>query len=334
MSYGAQIKFGIARQASANSWVPAVTSPGSYHGFALTAEQTGLEKQELISQNLTGRFEQGAVYSGPANIAGTIDFELTPRNIGIALAAVVNHSPATVTSGSVKAYTFLPNTQDFSATLVKAPFSIYKQFTDAQSAFLFYDCQFGQLALTIGQGAFVKGNIAVAGGTYLTGGVGSASVVPDGSDVGVLFPWNVASISYGGSGVSNYSELTISLNESIDPLYAINGTLAPFKFTRSAFREVTVNGTMYFTDRTAADNFVSETQARLLVTLVNTRTAIQSGYFNTLTIDVPQLKITAFKPSVSGPGEVAVPITGRGVLDPTSNYAVQFVLTNTYGAGY
>ena len=51
--------------------------------------------------------------------------------------------------------------------------------------------------------------------------------------------------------------------------------------------------------------------------------------YNTLTIDVPQLKITQFKPSVSGPGEVSVPVTGRGVIDPSSSYALQFTLINT-----
>lgn len=331
MSYGAQLKFGIARQTNAGSYNTTATS---FHGFALTAEQVGLEKEELISQNLTGRFEQGAVYDGVANVAGTIDFELTPRNLGIALAAAVNYSPATVTSGSVKAYTFLPNTQDYSATLVKAPFTIYKQFTDAQSAELFYDAQFGQLSFTVAQGAFVKGQLTQAGGTRLSTGTGSASVMPDATDVGVLYPWNVASISYGGTGIADYSEITVSLNESIDPLYTINGTLAPYKYTRSAFREVTVNGTMYMTDRSVLNNFAAGTQARLLITVVNTRTAIQSGYYNTLTIDVPQLKVTAFKPGVSGPGEVSVQFTGRGVLDPSSSYAVQYVLTNTYGAGY
>ncbi len=331
MSYGAQIKFGLARQSAEGT---AVTAPTSFHGFALTGNNVGLEKQELISENQSGRFEQGAVYSGISNVAGTLEFELTPRNLGAALAACVNHSPSQVTSGSVERYTFLPNTADFSSTLVKAPWTAYSQFSDSASADLLYDLQFSQLSLTIAQGAFVRGQLVGTVGKHTTNGVGSASIVADATDVGILFPWNVASISYNGSAVANYSELTISLNESIGQLHAINGTLAPYKATREAFREVTVNGTMYFNDRVAYNNFVSETQAQLLVTLVNTRTAIQSGYYNALTIDVPQLKITALKPAVSGPGEVSVPITGRGVLDPTSSYVIQYHLTNSYGAGY
>jgi hypothetical protein len=331
LSYGAQIKFGLARQASAGT---AVTDPTSFHGFAFTSESVGLEAEELISQNLTGRFSQGAAYSGPRNVAGTIEFEVTPRNLGAALASAINHAPSSVTSASIRTLTFLPGATDFSSFFVKAPWTVYKQFSDATSAEHFYDCQFGQLAFQFGAGAFLRGTLTAAGGTRTATGIGSADILPPASDVGRLFPWNVSSVSYGGAGISNFSELTITINESIEPLPALNASLAPFKFTRSGFREVTVNGTFYMTDRAMLNNFVAETQARLLVTAINSQAAIQSGYLNTFTIDVPQLKITEFKPSGTGPGEVAVSFTGRGVLDPTSNYDVQFTLVTTWQAGF
>jgi hypothetical protein len=331
LSYGAQIKFGLARQASAGT---AVTDPTSFHGFAFTSESVGYEAEELLSQNLTGRFSQGAAYSGPRNVAGTIEFEVTPRNLGAALASAVNHSPTSVTSASIRSLTFLPTTVDFSSFLVKAPFTIYKQFTDANSAEHFYDCQMGQIAFQFGAGAFLRGTLTCVGGTRTATGIGSADILPPASDVGRLYPWNVSSVSYGGSGVSNFSEITVTINEAIEPLNALNASLAPFKFTRSGFREVTVNGTFYMTDRTMLNNFVNETQARLLLTATNTQAAIQSGYFNTFTIDVPQLKITEFKPGASGPGEVAVTVTGRGVIDPTSAYDVQFTMVTTWQAGF
>lgn len=331
MSYGAQIKYGLARQASAGT---AVTDPTSFHGFAFTSEGVGYEAEELISQNLTGRFSQGAAYSGPRNVAGTIEFEVTPRNLGAALASAVNHSPTSVTSASIRTLTFLPTTVDFSSFLVKSPWTVYKQFTDATSAEHFYDCQFGQIAFQFGAGAFLRGTLTCAGGTRTATGIGSADILPPASDVGRLFPWNVSSVSYGGSGVSNFSEITVTINESIEPLNALNASLSPFKFTRSGFREVTVNGTFFMTDRTMLNNFVNETQARLLITAINTQAAIQSGYFNTFTIDVPQLKITEFKPSATGPGEVAVTVTGRGVIDPTSAYDVQMTMVTTWQAGF
>ena len=331
MSYGAQSKVGFARQASAGT---AVTDPTSFHGFGFVSEDIGLEIEELISENLTGQFEEGATYQGVNRINGTIEFEATPRNLGVALAMVVNHSPVTVSSNNIRSRTFLPNTVDFSSTLCKAPWTMYKQFTDATSGEHFYDMQFGQLEFTLAQGALLRARATCIGGTRTATGIGSADVRPVIADVGRLFPWSVSSISYGGAAVGNFSEITVSLNENIDSLYTINGTLSPFKYTRTGFRQVTVNGTFFFTDRTFLNNFVSDTQARLLITCVNTRAAIESGYYNTFTIDVPQAKITAFKPGASGPGEVSVNITLRGVADPNSGYAIQFTQVSTWQAGY
>lgn len=331
MSYGAQIKVGFARQAAAGT---AATDPGSFHGFGLVSEDIGLEKEEVISQNLTGLFEEGAVYEGTNRVVGNLEAEITPRNLGAMLAMVVNHSPVSVTSASIRTYTFLPNTVDFSSTLVKAPWTMYKQFSDASSAEHFYDMQFGQIDFTLAQGALLKARITCAGGTRTATGIGSADVRPNIADVGRLFPWNVSSITYGGTAVDAFSELTVSLNENIDALYTINGTLAPYKYTRTNFRQVTVNGTLYFADRSILNNFAADTQARLLVTCINTRTAIQSGFYNRFIIDIPQAKITAFKPGASGPGEVSVNVTMRGVADPNSNYAIQFTQVSTYQAGF
>src|SRR5262249_19518689 len=118
-----------------------------------------------------------------------------------ALAAVFGPPDVTVSSGAaLQTYTFLPDTVDFSSTLCKFPFTVYKQFTDSNSAELFYDAQFGALSIKLQQGQFAQGVLTLAGATRLAGGVGSASVLPAASDVGRLFPWNVSSISWGGSG--------------------------------------------------------------------------------------------------------------------------------------
>jgi len=330
MSYGAQAKVGFARQTNPGSYVIATASPTSYHAMGFVSHDIGLEKDELLSQNLIGRFEQGATYSGISRVNGTIEFEATPRNLLTALGLAVAHAPAAVNSGSIRSWTFLPNTADYDSLYVKAPWSMYSQFADSNSADLFFDIQFGQLDFIISQGQFTRGRLQCVGGNRVSTGVGSANIVPNAADAGRLFPWNVASISYGGSALQTASDITVSLNENIDGLYTINGTLTPFKYTRTGFREVTVNGTFYMTDRTMLNNFTGETQARLLITLISTIAAIQSGYYNTLTIDVPQMKTTAFKPSISGPGEVSVPFTGRGVIDSSSNYALQFTLVNSW----
>lgn len=331
MTYGAQTKVGLARQTSGGT---AVTQATSYHGIGFVSHDVGLEKDEVVSENLIGRFEQGAVYDGINRVLGTIEFEVTPRNLHTALAAVVNHSPVSVTSASIRTLTFLPNTVDYDSTYVKAPWTMYSQFTDSNSAEQYYDLQFGQLELIISNGQFTRGRMTANGGARTATGVGSAAVSPDANDVGVLYPWNTTSLSIGGTGFGEFSDLTITLNENIEPVYANNSSLAPMKYARAGFREVTVSGTLLLQSRSLFNDFITSTQRRMLVTLVNTRTAVQSGYYNTLVIDIPQLKFTNFKLPIAGVGEVSIPFQARGVLDPSSGYSIQFTTITTWQAGF
>jgi hypothetical protein len=328
MSYGAQIKFAIGRQSAVGSG-GAVTAAGSFHHVPLVSEDIGLEKAEVVSANLTGRFEQGAVYDGVSRIAGTLEFEPEPWSVGAVLDAAVNRATG-VASGSMKNFTFLPRTADYSPLFCNEPYTIYAQFSDASSAEHFFDCQFNGVDFTFAQGQLLRARASVVGGRRVETGVGSLGITLHTADALKNWLWDVTSVSYGGNGISNMSEVTVSLNENIEAQYSLDGTLLPYKYARSGFREVTVSGTFYFSDRTILNDFVAGTQKQLIITARNLRANIQSGYYATLKIDVPQLKITQFKPGVSGPGEVSVQFTGRGITDPTSAYAVQYFLLNTY----
>jgi len=330
MPYGAQLKFGIARQTATGSGA-AVTGAGSYHHIPLLREDIGLEREEIVSQNLTGRFEQGASYDGISRVAGTIEFEPEPASLGAILDATVAH-PTCIASGSLKTFVFLPRTADYNSNFCNDPYTIYKQFTDSNSAECAFDCQFSQVEFSIAQGQLLRARASVSGGRRLATGVGSLALPLDTSDLSLNWVWDAASVSYNGAGVSNLSEINVAINESIAPLYALDGTLMPAKYTRTGFREVTVNGTLYFNDRTIFNDFITGTKRRLIVTMQNRRSGaeIQSGYYPTFTIDIPQLKVSQMKPSVGGPGEVSVQFTGRGLLDPTSNYSVQMTLISTF----
>lgn len=329
MSYGANAKFAIGLQTTGGT---AVTAAGSFHRVPLLSEDIGLEKEEVISENLTGRFEQGSVYDGTSMVAGTIEVEVTPKSLGAILLACVN-TPSRVGSGSLSTFTFMPRTADFSNTLVNAPVTIYKQFTDADSAEQFYDCQFDSIEFQIRNGELLRARANVAGGTRAATGVGSLAIPEELPDVGRHFTWNVASISYGGSGQKTFTELTITQKENIGPLYTLDGTLNPSKFTHEGFREVTVSGTFLMADRAVLNDFVTGTKRRLIATMKGTNlTEIQSGYSNLLEIDIPQLKVTEFKPGISGVGEVEVSFSGRALIDPNSGYTIKYTLINTYAA--
>ena len=334
MPYGAQLKFGIARQTTTGSG-GAVTAATSYHHIPLVSHDVGLEKQEVVSQNLNGTFDQGAVFDGVSIIAGTIEVEALPKQLGILLCALVGQ-PTSVTSAALRTVSYLPRTADYSTTLVNEPFSIYAQFTDVASAEQYFDCQFSQGEFQFSQGQLLRVRATVAGGRRVTGGVASLGIPLDTTDLSAGWLWDVSSISLDGTAVGNFSDITISLNESIEPLYTLNGSLLPYKYTRTGFREVTVAGTILFDSRSMFNDFTAGTSRRLLVTAVNNRVQIQSGYYPTLTLDVPVMKITAMKPTPSGPGEVAASFTARGIKESAnnSNYTFKATLQTTWAGGF
>lgn len=331
MSYGAQIKFGIARQTSVGSG-GAVTSPTSFHHIPLVSEDVGFSKEEVISQNLTGRFEEGAVYDGVSRVDGTLEFEPEPWSIGAVLMGGVNNPTSTLTD-SCYTHTFLPRTADYSSLFVNNPISVYKQFSDSNSAEHYFDTQIGQVEFTFAQGQLMRSRATITGGRRVLTGIGSLGLALHTADSQRNWLWDTASVSFNGTALGQATEITVGLNENIEPLYSLNNQLEPYKYARSAFREVTVSGTMYFTERAVYNDFISGAQRPLIIHAKNTRAgAICSGYYPTFEIWVPQLKITQFKPGASGPGEVAVSFTGRGVTDPTSNFSVKFTVINTHTA--
>lgn len=328
MPYGAQLKFGIARQTAAGSG-SGVTSAGSFHHIPLISHDIGLEKAEVVSQNLTGKFEQGAVYDGTANIAGTLEVEATPKALGALLAALVG-LPTVVSSASLRTQTFYPRTADYSSTIINEPHTVYAQLTDAASGELYFDCQFGQVDFQFAQGQLLRARVGVAGGRRVLNGQSSLAIPLDTTDLSMGWLWDTASISVGGGAIGNFTDLTVSMNDNIQPLYAMNNSLLPYKYTRQGFREVTISGTVLFDSRSLYNDFVNGTQRALTIVSRNTRSEIQSGYYPTFTIEVPQMKITAMKPSVGGPGEVSVNFTARGIIDPSSGYTARFTLVSTW----
>jgi len=334
MPYGAQIKLAIASQTAAGSGnaVALPANVGSFHHMAVISEDVGLTKAEIISMNLTGRFEQGAVYDGIAQVNGTLSFEATPKALGLVLSLIAPEGTNKVTSGTLETYTFFPRTADYSATIVGEPFTVYKQYSDSNSAECYFDCQFSKLTLTYAQGQLLKSQATVGGGTRMINGVGSAGITLDTQDLGLGILWSVASVSWGGGAVGNMSDITVSLDEKIAPVYTLNGTLAPYKYTRTGFREVTISGNMLFDSRSVFNDFVAASQRQLLIYSEARRTQVQSGYYASLLIDIPQLKFTQLKPGANGPGEISVAFNGRGIIDPNSNYTVRFVLANTWAA--
>ncbi|KKL79400.1 hypothetical protein LCGC14_2015250, partial [marine sediment metagenome] len=149
--------------------------------------------------------------------------------------------------------------------------------------------------------------------------------------VGGKYPWSVGSVSIGGAAKTEVMDMTITIDEAIEPMYTLNGSVFPSRTKRTGFRTVAIEGTVKFDDQVEFQQFISDAEQALIVTMVGA--TVSSGFTEDFTIRAPLLRYSEFKPSLAGPGQVEVGFTARGIYSVTSATALQLTLVNTL-AGY
>jgi hypothetical protein len=141
--------------------------------------------------------------------------------------------------------------------------------------------------------------------------------------------WNVASVSIGGAAVNFIESLSVVLDQPVQGVHMLDGTLVINRFVRNGPTTVRVSGTVDFQDLTEFNAFKAQTQRRLLCNLA---AAVASGPY--MLIDVPNMLYTAFPANISGPNRISVNFAGTGEFNTTSSYAIRMTLTNTLGTDY
>jgi len=324
MPYGNNAVIGIAFQ---NSFTQAAAVGSLFH-LPLLNEDLGLNQEELISQNLNGRFDEGDAYSGRRDYGGRVECEAQPKAFGALITSVVN-DPVSVTSASLRTYTWSPRTGDFAQQIPNRPVTYYKYLVDGGSAQLFYDLCGARLEFSQSEGGFLLARANYVGGK--TSAVASTALTQDSTP---RWPWNNSSASLGGAAVTDFSDITVTHDEGINPRWLLDGQLVANRIKRQARRTIRVSGSLVFETQDELDNFRDETAQRLVLTWQRLGTEIQSGYFNTFEIVIPSFKWLSYKPSIRGAGEIEVQFTGKGDYHPGSGTSVRYTLINTWAAGY
>lgn len=318
MSYGMETSIGICFQ---NSYGTALTS--SMHWISQLSEDVAVKKDQIISEGMRGVFDEGAHYEGLNTIEGGIEAEAHPISIGALLRAAIG-APTTVTSAAIYTHTFKPATADFDVYAAKTPITIVKHLGDAGSAHRFYDMVANDLELSCSAGEFLKIKVGFMGGKYDQVSEIAASY-PTGDS---LFTWNVASMSVGGAAVSNMSDWSLKMAEKMANKHTLNGARTPSRTKRDGFRSVEIAGTLIFDDQAEYQQFLSQSEREMDVTL-KTASQIQSGYYETLRIQTPKMRYTEFPPTQKGVGQLEVGFSAKGVYSVSSATALQVTLINS-----
>lgn len=293
----------------------------SFHFIPMLSEDIGREIPPLVNENMRGIFDEGDDHRGPNLIAGDIEAEVQPLSVG-ALISTVLGKPTSVDSGNFFTHTWEPRTADFDIFAANVPFTYYKDLNDGGSAQIFRDMVGSVLELSIANGEFLKAKVSMTGGNFAQIAAIAASY-----PVGGKYPWSVSSVQIGGVANAQVMDMTVTVDEAIEPMYTLNGSLFPARTKRTGFRTVAVEGTLKFDDQVEFQQFLTEGEQSMILTMVGA--TVSSGFTEDFILTLPLLRYTEFKPPLAGPGQVEVGFSAKGKYSVTSATALHLTLVNT-----
>lgn len=320
MSQGQLSNIGICFQ---NSYGTAKTD--SMHWLPHMEDSVSLKKEQIKSEGMRGIFEEGESYEGKNMVDGDIGIEAQAIPLCVLLKAVFGQATMQ-TSGAIYNHIYKPAQTEWDSLSSGVPFT-YHQYLDTGSANQYSDLNGKGLELSIANGELMKAKMSVVGG-----GFAQIANIAATYGSGKHFTWAVSSLALGGSANAEIVDLTISVDESREAIHSFNNSLYPSRIRRTGQRVVTVNGTLKFDNQTEYQKFINQTEQRMTFHLEGGSLQIQSGYNESVSIDIPSLRYTEFPVAAGGPGELEVSFNADAKYNVGSGTSVQITVVNTHPA--
>lgn len=286
---------------------------------------------EVMNESLQSQYDRfdtrnaiNALYEpdrarGLLRVSGGISQSAFPKELAIlAKAAMTVQSGVTVLSGFLYTTQFVSPQADFAANAACTPYTI-EVFRDVTSSQRYIGMMLNRLQLSIApnQPLMMSSDWIGKGQTQLEKTAASFPGSPANP-----FMYDSASISLGGSATSRIEALTISIDNQLEGIPALNNSNEIARIRRRGPQIIRVQGTLDFQDITEFLDFTNETERALKV-----------GFFGaqsfSAVLDVPRMVYTAFPPSIRGRDRLTVSFQGEAKYLTTSATALGIYVTNT-----
>lgn len=291
----------------------------SMHWLEPINESVDLKKAQQIQKGLRGVYDEGQPMEGVNTVAGDVLIEAKGNDLGVLIAAV-SGNPSTVTSGALYTHTFKPRTADHSAPSAERPFTYHKFMGDAGSAHQYSDLNGNALELSVANGEFLTAKLSVIGGAYARSGAIAAV-----HSVSNPIDWSVSSVSLGGAAISNIKSLTITQNNNLAAQHTLGATEFPSRVKRTDMRTIDVAGTMFFDDQTEMTKFLNQSDQSVKIFMKGT-SLVQSGYYESLLVDIPTMRYTEHPLVVGGAGQQEVSFKAKAIYNVGSGTSIAYTL--------
>ena len=141
------------------------------------------------------------------------------------------------------------------------------------------------------------------------------------------FTWSQAVLKIATSQNNYLESVEINIDNKLIGIPSLDSNAYIRRLYRDAPRAIDINFVIDFTDQIQYDLFVLGTEQAFQIVFTGAETS-DSGYYYTLTIDIPKMRYITFPISNPGPGRISVAVTGKAKYCETLDYAIKFTLRN------
>ena len=311
--YGFLGHIGIAKE---TTWGTAVAAADYLEGMSegLTAVPDRFDTRNIVS----GMYEPDDE-AGVLRIAGDLSFAGHPIPLGYFLnGALGNNSGSVVLSGFLFTNRFTVRTSDINS-LHPLPAYSFEIFRDIGSAQQYDGAQVSALTLAIQPNQDLRCTASIiAKGTQ---NIANTTPTFPSSPVG-FFQFDTCSVALNNVGVSIVEALSISIDNQLEGIPALNASTEIARVKRSGPPLIRVSGTVALEDITDYQRLISQTEFPMVINITKANSFA-------LVIDVPRLVYDGYPLGMSGRERQTVSFNARGRFHTGSNQAIQISLTNT-----
>jgi len=314
--------FGIGGYLSLSKQTVWGTATTSRVYIPFISESLTQNKEQLFSENIKTVYDQPDALEGINNVTGDIAFEPHPIVLGEFLQSAVG-VPTSTLQTSAYLHEFLPRQADWGTDGALTPYTI-EIYKNVGSAYQVVDAQIHTLAIELTAGAIVKATATVHGRAYSKVAKQTASYIDS-----KPFTWNQCSLEVAGSANSNFESATITITNPVEGIPMLNNSTSEGRVLRTGFRTVSVTGEQDFSDQAEEGIFINQTRQRFRFSVTGGTTVGNTGEFNQLVMDLPQVNYSTYTYPIGGAGRVVASYEGNAEYNTTSSYAIRYTLQNT-----
>lgn len=284
------------------------------------------EIEQVISEALDAKFDEGASFEGLHNISGDITGDVYPTMLGhllrSALGAPVTTQPDAAANPTVYQHVFTPTQTRFSNVCELPPYT-YEVHRDMAQAFQYAGAVTDSLKFSFGTDT----KIMQATASIIAKALALITKSTPSFETTAPFLWNQAVITIAGAGNTDISTLEFGVENSLEGRATLDGTKNISRIWRSGKRRFPLSFTFDVQDLTEYNRF--RNQSEVAASIVLTGAQITGTYNYKLQIDIPKLRYEAFPLNVGGAETITVQANGVAKYDAATSAAMKFTLTNT-----